>query len=96
LRQGLVAFRNRGVTLRARRGELRLQRRDIGGKLICALAHMWHRIRFASARKDAICALIQLATALMPLQSDGEHRARAVATNPFRRQARQAGMHSAA
>jgi len=43
----LCAFGDRGVTLRARRRQHRLQRGDIGWKLIRALAHATHGIRFA-------------------------------------------------
>jgi hypothetical protein len=39
LRQGLVALGDRGVTLRTRRRDQRLQRFNIGWKLIRALAH---------------------------------------------------------
>ena len=37
---------DRRIALAARRNEERLQRRDISWKLICALAHALHRIRF--------------------------------------------------
>jgi len=47
LRQCLVALGNRRVPLGHRRREPRLQRCDIGWKLICALAHARHGIRFA-------------------------------------------------
>jgi len=46
LRQRLVTLGNRRLALRTRHNKERLQRRDIGGKLICALAHAPHRIRF--------------------------------------------------
>lgn len=44
----MVAFRNRSITLRARRSDKRLQRFDVGWKLRCDLAHARHSIRFAS------------------------------------------------
>jgi hypothetical protein len=48
LRQRLVAFRNRSITLSARRCDKRLQHFDVGGKLRSDLAHARHSIRFAS------------------------------------------------
>ena len=42
LRQRLVALGNRGVALRPRRRKQRLQRFDVGRKLICDLAHVRH------------------------------------------------------
>ena len=47
LRDGHVALGDRGATLRARRRQHHLQRGDIGWKLIRALAHATHGIRFA-------------------------------------------------
>ena len=49
LRQRLVALRNRGVPLRERRRQPRLQRCDVGWRLIRDLAHVRHGIRFARA-----------------------------------------------
>jgi hypothetical protein len=46
LRQHLVTLGNRRIALCACRNKERLQRRDISGKLVCALAHAVHRIRF--------------------------------------------------
>ena len=48
LRQGMVALHDRGVTLRPRRREQRMQGCDIGWKLIGALAHARDRIKFAT------------------------------------------------
>jgi hypothetical protein len=56
LRQCLVALCNRGVTLRTRHRDQRMQRFDIGWKLICALAHARYGIRFAPGC-DMQCAV---------------------------------------
>jgi hypothetical protein len=47
LGQRLVALGDRGVSFRQHHRKPRLQYFDIGRKLICALAHARHRIRFA-------------------------------------------------
>ena len=47
LRQRFVARRNRGVALGERRRKPRLQRGDVGWRLIRALAHARKRIKFA-------------------------------------------------
>jgi hypothetical protein len=47
LRQQVIAFCQRGIPLRARLRKQRLQRCDIGSRLIGTLAHAHHGIRFA-------------------------------------------------
>jgi hypothetical protein len=42
LRQCLVALRDRDVTLRTRRRDQRVQRFDVGPKLMCVVAHASH------------------------------------------------------
>jgi len=96
MREGLVALRNRSVTLCARRREKRLQDFDIGWKRISPVGHAQHRIRFARVCESQYAGLIQLVTALTTPPSDAGHQSHAAGTSPSRRRAQPAAMRSIA
>ena len=97
LRQRLVALGDRGVTLRTRRREQRMQRFDIGRKLIGAISLT--RDTESDSRAVVITtmrSLIQLVAALTMSPSAAQRHGHAAATSPSRRRARRAAMRSVA
>jgi len=96
LGERLVTFGDRRIAFGAHRLQQRKQRFDVGGNLCCGLTHARDRIRFVCCCESAMTRTDSQTRVLTTLRSVVQHRARAAATNPFRRGAQRAAMQSTA